>query len=224
MTTTAEDSARRLAEEHGLRFVDLSQLALAPGVASLVPESVARHHHAVPVGRRLGTPVIAVSDPGDRSAMEALRESLGREFVAVVARPEQVERAIVQIYSPSGAAETSQAAAAGPRGGPRGGMSASVAGTPLVPGHQAHAPAVVPPQGSPVSPVAQAVGANGHQNGSANGVRQHDQGITAEAGPREKIPSIQFGALSAILTGLPPHAARSPARLRYTCGFPAMGS
>src|ERR1035438_190190 len=50
---------------------------------------------------------------------------------------------------------------------------------------------------------------------SGGGVRQHDQGITAEAGPREKIPSIQFGALSAILTGLPPHAARSPARLRY---------
>ena len=99
MTMAPEDSARRLAAEHGLRFVDLSQAALAPGVATLVPEDVARQLHAVPIGRRLGTPVVAVSDPGNATAMEALRQSLGREFVAVVAGPEQVERAIAQLYS-----------------------------------------------------------------------------------------------------------------------------
>src|SRR3974390_2686803 len=99
MTMAPEDSARRLAAEHGLRFVDLSQAALAPGVATLVPEDVAREHHAVPIGRRLGTPVVAVSDPGNVAAMEALRRRLGREFVAVVAGSEQVERAIGQLYS-----------------------------------------------------------------------------------------------------------------------------
>ena len=68
MTMAPEDSARRLAAEHGLRFVDLSQAALAPGVATLVPEDVARQLHAVPIGRRLGTPVVAVSDPGNPTA------------------------------------------------------------------------------------------------------------------------------------------------------------
>ena len=94
MSEDAEESARRLAELHGLRFVDLTQSALVPGAASLLPEDVARRHHAVPIGRRLGTPVIAVADPGDLFAMDALRASVGREYVAVVARPDQVDRAI----------------------------------------------------------------------------------------------------------------------------------
>ena len=46
----------------------------------------------------MGTPVIAVADPGDLFAMDALRQSVGREFVAVVARPDQVERAMRQLY------------------------------------------------------------------------------------------------------------------------------
>ena len=100
MADDAEQGARRRAEQHGLRFVDLTQSALAPGAASLLPESIARRHHAVPIGRRLGTPVIAVADPGDLFAMDALRASVGREFVAVVARPEQVDRAITQLYTP----------------------------------------------------------------------------------------------------------------------------
>ena len=101
MTEDAEGSARQLAERHGLRFVDLTQSALAPSAASLLPEDVARRHHAVPIGRRLGTPVIAVSDPGDLFAMDALRASVGREYVAVVARPDQVDRAILHLYTPS---------------------------------------------------------------------------------------------------------------------------
>ncbi|MGP8059098.1 MAG: ATPase, T2SS/T4P/T4SS family [Acidimicrobiales bacterium] len=100
MADDAEQGARRRAEQHGLRFVDLTQSALAPGAASLLPESIARRHNAVPIGRRLGTPVIAVADPGDLFAMDALRASVGREFVAVVARPEQVDRAIRQLYTP----------------------------------------------------------------------------------------------------------------------------
>jgi type IV pilus assembly protein PilB len=108
MAEDADESGRQLAEQHGLRFVDLTRSALAPGAASLLPESVARRHHAVPIGRRLGTPVIAVADPGDLFAMDALRASVGREFVAVVARPDQVTRAIRQLYSLGGPADELQ--------------------------------------------------------------------------------------------------------------------
>ena len=98
MAKDAQEGAQKLADQHGLRFVDLTQSALAPGARSLLPEDVARRHHAVPIGRRLGTPVIAVSNPGDPAAMDALRANVGREFVAVVARQEQVDRAIDQLY------------------------------------------------------------------------------------------------------------------------------
>jgi type IV pilus assembly protein PilB len=104
MADDAEDIARRLAEQHGLRFIDLTQSSLAPGAASLLPETVARRHHVVPIGRRLGTPVIAVADPGDLFAMDALRTSVGREFVAVVARSDQVAEALARLY-PGGNAD-----------------------------------------------------------------------------------------------------------------------
>ncbi len=104
MAELATDNARWLASQHGLRFVDLTQSTLAPGAEQLLPESVARRHHVVPTGRRLGTPVIAVSDPGDLFAMEALRAHLGREFVVVVASADQVSRALDLLYSPSPAA------------------------------------------------------------------------------------------------------------------------
>jgi type IV pilus assembly protein PilB len=52
------------------------------------------------MGRRLGTPVIAIADPGDLVAMDDLRVALGREFFAVVARDDQIERAIDRLYSP----------------------------------------------------------------------------------------------------------------------------
>src|SRR5271165_1063380 len=103
MTEDVEKAARRLAEQHGLRYVDLTKSALAPGASSLLPESVARRHRAVPIGRRLGTPVIAVTDPGDLLAMDALRSSVGREFVAVVARDDQLDRALQKLYSPGNA-------------------------------------------------------------------------------------------------------------------------
>ncbi len=100
MSDEVEENARRLAEQHGLRFVDLTRSTLAPGAATLLPEAVARRHHVVPIGRRLGTPVIAVSDPGDLFAMDALRASVGREFVAVVASDQQVTDALRQLYAP----------------------------------------------------------------------------------------------------------------------------
>ena len=96
MTDTATATARRLAEEYNLRFVDLTAAALAPGAESILGEHVARRHRAVPMGRRLGTPVIAVSDPGNIIAMDDLRVALGREFFAVVARDDQIDRASIR--------------------------------------------------------------------------------------------------------------------------------
>lgn len=129
MTDTATADARRLAEEFNLRFVDLTQTAIAPGAAQLLPEAVARQYCAVPIGRRLGTPVIALAQPGDLFTMDTLRVSLGREFVAVVARDDQIMRVIEQLYTeadearatpePAPAASwTGTAALSGPAGPP----------------------------------------------------------------------------------------------------------
>ncbi len=57
VTDTATATARRLADDHNLRFVDLTNTALAPGAESILPEGVARQSPTrCPMGRRLGTP------------------------------------------------------------------------------------------------------------------------------------------------------------------------
>ena len=46
MTDTATANARRMADEHKLRFVDLTHTALAPGAESILPEALARNTYA----------------------------------------------------------------------------------------------------------------------------------------------------------------------------------
>ena len=98
MTGDAEEAARGLAQQHGLRYVDLSRAAFAPGAASLLPEETARRFRAVPIERRRHTTVVAVADPADRFVMNALRTDIDGEFVTVVAPLDQVTAAIARVY------------------------------------------------------------------------------------------------------------------------------
>jgi type IV pilus assembly protein PilB len=138
MTDTATADARRLADEYNLRFVDLTQTAIAPGAAQLLPEEIARQYCAVPIGRRLGTPVIALAQPDDLYTMDTLRVSLGREFVAVVARADQIMRVIDKIYAEADQERRSADAA----------PESSWSGTGTIPEPPAPSPVAAPASGS----------------------------------------------------------------------------
>ncbi len=83
-----------------------------PSAARLLPVAVARRHHVVPIGRKFGAPVVAIADPTDVVALDTLRATMGREFVAVVAREDQIESCLDRVYrvepelAPSGSAPT----------------------------------------------------------------------------------------------------------------------
>jgi hypothetical protein len=91
-----------LAEQFGLRYVDLVRHPLDPGAARLLPIEVARRMFAVPVRFLDGSRVeVAVADPTDADA-EALEKILGRGVDLVVG-----ERSAIQDawrYAPSGSA------------------------------------------------------------------------------------------------------------------------
>jgi len=87
---TEEDLVRAMAAEVGLEFVDLSTFPIDAGVASLIPDSVARHHLVVPLGIENGVPVVAMADPTDVFAMDDLRTIMGRNFTPVVATRSQI--------------------------------------------------------------------------------------------------------------------------------------
>ena len=92
------DAVRMLADEHHLEFVDLERFNLDASASNVIPVSVARKHHVVPIGRKFGAPVVAMSNPADVVAMDDLRAVIGREFVAVVASGEQIDSCLVRIY------------------------------------------------------------------------------------------------------------------------------
>jgi type IV pilus assembly protein PilB len=92
------DAVRTLADEHHLEFVDLDRFNLDASASSVIPVAVARKHHVVPIGRKFGAPVVAMSNPADVVAMDDLRAVIGREFVAVVAIGEQIDSCLARIY------------------------------------------------------------------------------------------------------------------------------
>jgi type IV pilus assembly protein PilB len=87
-----------VANEAAPEHVDLERYGVDMAAGSLLPEPVARRYHAVPLGRRFGAPVVAISDPTDVVALDNLRSVIGREFVPVVASREQIEVYLARLY------------------------------------------------------------------------------------------------------------------------------
>ncbi|MDA8343374.1 MAG: hypothetical protein M0007_14285, partial [Actinomycetota bacterium] len=98
---TDVDAIRYLASEHDLEFVDLDTYKVDPSAAEILPEAVARLHHAVAVRRKFGTPVIAIANPDDVFALDTLRASVGRDFISVVASREQIGEVLDRFYGAS---------------------------------------------------------------------------------------------------------------------------
>ncbi len=94
------DVARVLASEHHLELVDLDTYRVDPSAAKVLSRQLAARYHVVPIGRKFGAPVIAIADPTDVVAVDTLRATVGREFISVVARSEQIDRCIDRVYAP----------------------------------------------------------------------------------------------------------------------------
>ena len=90
-----------MASEHDLEFVDLDTYGVDPAAGEILPASLSRRHHVVAIKRKFGTPVIATADPDDLAAQETVRDSIGRDFISVVASPDQIGDYLDQLFGPS---------------------------------------------------------------------------------------------------------------------------
>lgn len=95
---TQEDISRTMAAQNGMDFVDLSTVAPPPDVIETMNLENARRYHAVPVQIRDGTLVVAISDPMDMEAADALSFILNRDVEFVCATPDAVNKAIKSFY------------------------------------------------------------------------------------------------------------------------------
>lgn len=95
---TGEDVARAMAEQHGLDYINLSEVAIPPSVLELVPESVARENAVLPLSEADGELKVIVSDPFDMETIDKLRFILNRRVSIVLAPREAILEAINRYY------------------------------------------------------------------------------------------------------------------------------
>lgn len=95
---TGEEVMRAMAEQHGLDYVNLSEVTIPPSVVELVPESVARENVAIPLAEADGTLTVIVSDPMDYDTFDKLRFILNRQIEISLAPREAILEAINRHY------------------------------------------------------------------------------------------------------------------------------
>lgn len=95
---TGEEVVRAMAEQHGLDYVNLSEVAIPPAVVELVPESVARENAIIPLAEEDGQLKVIVSDPDDFETFEKLRFILNRRIEPVLAPRDSILEAINRYY------------------------------------------------------------------------------------------------------------------------------
>jgi type IV pilus assembly protein PilB len=89
-----QDLVAALANQIGLRFVDLSDAAVDATASALLPEQVARKYRALPIGYEDEKLVVAMADPANLFALDDIRTITGMDVQPVVATAADIEAAI----------------------------------------------------------------------------------------------------------------------------------
>jgi type IV pilus assembly protein PilB len=87
-----------LAQQIGLRFIDLSDFPVDGSALARVPGSVCRQHMAIPVGFEDGRIVVAMADPANVFAADDIRTISGYEVLPAVSTRADVTAAIDRYY------------------------------------------------------------------------------------------------------------------------------
>jgi hypothetical protein len=95
---TPRQIAEAVAEAHGLPFLDLDGLIVAPAVIELIPESVGRENGVLPLGSDGKTIWVVVADPDDRDTLQKLEFILNKNVRPVVGIREQIVATIDRHY------------------------------------------------------------------------------------------------------------------------------
>jgi len=90
-----------IAEHHNMQFVDLKGLTIPTSVVEMVPESVARENHIIPLSHENNALQIVMSDPNDLDTIEKLRFILNKDIQPVLCDREDIIAAINTHYGQS---------------------------------------------------------------------------------------------------------------------------
>ncbi len=91
-----------LAQQIGLKFVDLSDYPVDGAAIASVPPAVCRRYNALPIGYEDGRLLVAMSDPANVFAIDDIRSITGAEVKPVVATKSDVTGAINRFHRVDG--------------------------------------------------------------------------------------------------------------------------
>ena len=92
------DLARLVAEQEGLDFVDLAKLDLDPRAVALLSEQTARRYRAIPFRFDEGAVVVAMADPTDTAALDAIVAEAPGGVRFGVAMGSEVDAALAEAF------------------------------------------------------------------------------------------------------------------------------
>ncbi len=98
------------AQEGGFAFVDLDRIQIESSAINVVREQVVKSHNVIPVKKQDNTLYVAMTNPNNLQAIDAVQLASGCRVVPVIAVPGAIEDAIKKYYGGSGA-ENAPAAA-----------------------------------------------------------------------------------------------------------------
>ncbi len=88
----------------GIDFIDLTTVSIPVELTKFVPRHIAKDHEVVPVKLSGESLYIAMSDPLDFIAQEAIKKISGKKVIPVIATKKAVEQTIATLYGSEGTA------------------------------------------------------------------------------------------------------------------------
>jgi hypothetical protein len=96
---TEDAMIRMLGAQMGIAHVEPADMIIEQAMITLVPEQMARRYQVLPVAREERVLTLAMADPLNVFAIDAVRQATGLEVQPVVSREQEVLKAINRYYS-----------------------------------------------------------------------------------------------------------------------------
>src|SRR5690606_4028920 len=82
----------------GVPHISINQFAVDPDTVQLVPREIAKRYQVMPIRTENNQLFVAMADPMDYFAIEALRMATGYQIVPAIATKDELQRAITKYY------------------------------------------------------------------------------------------------------------------------------
>jgi type IV pilus assembly protein PilB len=90
-----------LSRQYGVPAINLGEFDIDPELIKLVPRTSCEEHIAIPVNRAGASLIVAISDPTNSTALDAIHKLTGYRIEVVVASEVAIREAIDRYYPPA---------------------------------------------------------------------------------------------------------------------------